>query len=138
MHDLVGANLVGGSFHDHAAVVHHRHPVRYTERDVHVVLDEDERDRGIERQQKVGEEDALAPGQARRRLVEHQHAGPRGERHRDRHLAMLAVRQVADARSELVVDRDTARCLPRPLTHFPVAPGEDDGPEAATLDADDR
>ena len=72
-------------------------------------------------EEKLGEEDSLAAGQPRGRLVEHQHAGLGCERHRDRHLAMLAVREVADALAELVVDRDAACGLPRPLSHLPVA-----------------
>src|SRR5690349_24119299 len=38
VHGLVCADLVGRAFHDHAAVVHHRHPFRAPEPDAQVVL----------------------------------------------------------------------------------------------------
>ena len=57
---LVGADLVGRALDDHAAVVHHRHPLGDTERDVHVVLDEDQRDVPVEPEQKLGQELPLA------------------------------------------------------------------------------
>ena len=62
--------------------------------------------------------------------------GSRRERHRDRDLTVLAVREVADALAELVVDRDPARGLARPLAQLRVAP-EDQRPQAPSLDADD-
>ncbi len=60
MHRLVGADLVRRAFDDHAAVVHHRHATGDAERDVHVVLDQDQRDRWIESEQELGERDTLA------------------------------------------------------------------------------
>ena len=46
--ELVRADLRRRAFDDHAAVVHHRHVLRDAERDVHVVLDQDQRDRAVE------------------------------------------------------------------------------------------
>ncbi len=137
MHGLIRADLVRSAFDDHAAVVHHRHALRDAERDVHVVLDEDQRDRGVEPQQELGEKDALAAREARRGLVEHQHAGLGGERHRDRDLPVLAVREVTHALAQLVVDRDAVRGLPRPLASLGIA-AEDHRSHATALHADDR
>jgi len=60
VHRLVGADLVGRAFDDDAAVVHHRHSLGDPERDVHVVLDQDQRDRRVELQKQIGQCDALA------------------------------------------------------------------------------
>src|SRR6476661_8265303 len=42
VHRLVGTDLVGRALDDHPAVVHHRHALGDPERDVHVVLDQDQ------------------------------------------------------------------------------------------------
>ena len=68
--ELVGADLVGRALHDLAAVVHHRDALGDAQGDVHVVLDEDQRDALVELEQQVGERDALAAREARGRLVE--------------------------------------------------------------------
>ena len=102
MHGLVRADLGRRAFDDHAAVVHHRHLLGDGERDVHVVLDEDQRDVPVEAEQELGQQLTLAARQAGRRLVEHERLRLSGERHRDRDLAVLAVREVADQLAELV------------------------------------
>ena len=52
VYELVRANLVGRALDDDVAVVHHRDPLGHAERDVHVVLDQDERDVAFEAEKK--------------------------------------------------------------------------------------
>ena len=75
-------------------------------------------------EQQLREQLPLAAREPGGGLVEHQHLRLGGERHRERDLALLAVREVADELGELVVDRDAAGRLPRPLAHLAVACAE--------------
>ena len=109
MHGLVGADLVGRAFDDHAAVVHHRHALGDAQRDVHVVLDQDQRDRRVELQEQLRERDALAAREPRGGLVEHHQRRVDGARHADLELALLAVRERADERLLAALEPDGAR-----------------------------
>jgi hypothetical protein len=138
VHGLVGSDLGGSPFDDDAPVVHHRHLLGHTQGDVHVVLDEDERDLAIEPEQELRQELPLAPGEPGGRLVEHQGLGLGRKRHGDCDLPVLAVRQRAHELSQLVGDRDLARGLASSLAGNPVATRKGDRAQAAALDADDR
>ena len=74
MDELVAPDLLGSPLDDYAAVVHHRDPIGDTEGHIHVVLDQQQRDRPVEAEQEIGEKPSLAAGEAGGRLVEHQHA----------------------------------------------------------------
>ena len=52
----IRANIVGRAFDDHTPVMHHRHLLGNAERDVHVVLDHDQRDLAAQSEQQVGEQ----------------------------------------------------------------------------------
>ena len=67
MHHLVAANLGGRPLDDLAAVVHHRHVPGDGERDVHVVLDQDQRHVGGQPEQQLRQPLALAAARGRRR-----------------------------------------------------------------------
>ena len=56
----------------------------------------------IEREQEIGQQLPLAPRKPRRGLVEHERLRLGRERHRDRDLPVLAVREGADELAELV------------------------------------
>ena len=137
MDELVRPDLVGRPLDDHAAVVHHRHLLGDAERDVHVVLDHDQRQLLAEGEQQIGEELALAAGEPRARLVEHHHLRLGGERDRERDLALLAVGEVADELGKLVVDRDAAGAARARLAHLGVA-REQDRTKVPAPHADDR
>ncbi len=130
MDGLVGADLVGRALHDHAAVVHHRHPLGDAQRHVHVVLDQDQRDRRIERQQELGELHALGAGEARGRLVEHHQLRVRRARHAHLELALLAVGELHHELVEPVArarrrrpSRGRARGTPRRARSAPAGSG---------------
>ena len=55
MDEFVRPYLVRRAFDDHLAVVHHRHPLGDSKRDVHVVLDQDQGDVPVELEQEVGQ-----------------------------------------------------------------------------------
>ena len=99
-----------------------------TERDVHVVLDEDQGDLRIEREQQIGEHLTLAAREARGRLVEHEELRLGRERHRDRDLPMLAVREARRPQSSSLWSIATrcAACA-GPLAHRPVLCGRTTG-----------
>jgi hypothetical protein len=105
--------------------VHHRHAVGHAQRHVHVVLDEDERDRRVEPEQHVGERHALAARQAGGRLVEEHQLGIARPGHADLELALLAVGQGAHERVDLLAEahgaassRARSRMTPsRPVAH---------------------
>ena len=120
MHELVGADLVGRALHDLAAVVHHRDALGDAQGDVHVVLDEDQRDARVELEQQVGERHALAAREARGRLVEEHELRVDGARHPDLELALLAVRDRAHERPELRLQADGRGQLAGALAHLAV------------------
>src|SRR3954449_1146725 len=118
--EVVGADLVGGSFHDLAPVVHHRDALGHPQGDVHVVLDEDQRDALVELEQQVGQRDALAAREARRRLVEEHQLGLRGAGHADLELALLAVGDRSHEARDLALEAHQARQLAGALAHLAV------------------
>src|SRR5215831_13510403 len=91
VHALVLADLLGRALDQHLALNEHGDAPREAEHQVHVVLDDEDRD--VARQPVEHLEDAvgLERGHARRRLVEEQHARLEPERDRDLHQALLAV-----------------------------------------------
>ena len=86
--------FVSALFHD-GAEVEDRDARHHIEHDVHVVLDEEDRERGIEALQELGHLARFARGEARGRLVQQQQlrVARQSEHHLD--LALLAVREVA-------------------------------------------
>ena len=100
--------------------MHHRHPLGDAKCDVHVVLDEDQRDVPIETERR-SVKSCRSPREPGRRLVEHQDFRLGGERHRERDLPVLAVRQRADELAKLVVDCDLPRGETGKLPQFAFA-----------------
>ena len=88
------------------AVGHDDDPLGDLERDVHVVLDQEERHIITQRAQHRGQALPLAARKSRRRLVEHHHhrVGDNGHAHLE--LALLSMGQVAHQGIELVGQPD--------------------------------
>ena len=80
---------------DHRAVDHHRDAVGDAEHRVHVVLDQQDRVRGLEAREQPQHALGLLGAHAGQRLVEQQHARPGRQAHRDLELALVAVAQRA-------------------------------------------
>src|SRR5215472_15347707 len=97
VHALVLADLLGRAFDQHLALNQHGDALREPKHEIHVVLDDEDRD--LLRQAVQHLEDAMGfeRGHARRRLVEEQYARLETQRDRDLHQALLAVGQVEDA-----------------------------------------
>ncbi len=91
----------------------------------------------VEHEQELGQELTLAAGEAGSRLVEHEDARLGGQRHRERHLPVLAVREVADELGKLVVDRRPPRGSAGLLAERAVLPRQADRAKVAVADAED-
>jgi hypothetical protein len=91
VNELVRPDLVRCSLDDHPALVHHGDALGDPQSHVHVVLDENQRDLGVERKQEIRQQHALASGETGCGLVEHQDLRFGRERHRKRHLPVLAM-----------------------------------------------
>ena len=76
--------------------MHHRHALDDAQRDVHVVLDDDEADVAGQGRQDLDQFAPLGRREAGRRLVEQDEARRAGERERDLELALLAVGELGD------------------------------------------
>jgi len=77
----------------HVAVVHHGDPLDHAQRDIQVVLDDDEAHVGGQRGEQSDQLAPLGRGEPGRRLVEQNEAGSPRQGHADLELALLAVRQ---------------------------------------------
>ena len=100
----VGADLVGRALGQHATVAQHRYLGSDLEDDVHVVLDEDQRDL-LALPQVVDALDhppALVGAHAGGRLVEQQDLGIEHQRERDIEQLLVAVREIGRGDSELL------------------------------------
>src|SRR5215813_894209 len=88
---LVLADLLGRALDQHLALDEHGDALREAEHQVHIVLDDEDRD--VARQPVEHLEDAvgLERGNTSGRLVEEQHARPEAQRDRDLHQSLLAV-----------------------------------------------
>src|SRR3954453_2066058 len=96
--ELGGLDLLGRPLDHDGAVVHHRHGVRDPQRDVHVVLDQHDRDVALQAEQQLGQELALARREPGCGLVEHDHLGVAGQRDGELELSLLAVGDLAHHR----------------------------------------
>src|SRR5262245_20005441 len=94
-HALIRGDLLGCAFDQYATADHDDDPARELEDDVHVVLDEEHRDRLRQLCDRSEERRALVPWYAGRRLIEQQHLRPGGERERDLEQPLLAVGELA-------------------------------------------
>ena len=136
MHHLVAANLGRRAFDDLTAVVHHRHEAGHRERDVHVVLDQDQRHVGRQPEQELGQPLALSEREAGRRLVEQHQPGLDSARHADLELSLLAVGEIADVCVGLVAEQHALGGRTGPHAGILVLlAGEH--PEAPAVPADD-
>src|SRR5581483_5598307 len=99
LHPCVGADLVRRALNEDASLVHAGHVIDQSQREVDVVLDQDQRE--LARQPADGRRnvDALGGREARRGLVEQEQRGPARERQREFELPLLAVRQRARERA---------------------------------------
>ena len=91
LHRPARADLLGRSGFEHTAVDHHGKDVRDGEHGVHVVLDEQDGVIANEPAEQLDDANGFLGAHARERLVEQQHLGSGRQRHRDFHLAALAV-----------------------------------------------
>ena len=89
--------------------MHHRHPVRHGEGDVHVVLDEDQRDLGVEPLQEIGEKGSLSSGETRGGLVQHHELRIARSSHTYLELTLLPVRERPDERADLASEPNLFR-----------------------------
>ena len=105
MHHLVAADLGRSALDDLAAVVHHRHETGHRERDVHVVLDQDQRHVGRQPEQELRQPLSLSEREAGRGLVEQHQLGLDGARHAHLELSLLTVGEIADVRLGLVAEQ---------------------------------
>ena len=93
---------------------------------------------GSSAEQQLGQELPLAAGEAGCGLVEHQELRLGRERHRDRDLPVLAVREVADELGKLVVDRRPLGGRARPFAERLVTPRQRHRAQVAGADAERR
>src|SRR5258708_4230566 len=103
-HTLVGADFLRRSLHQHRARREHRDAPGETEHEVHVVLDDQDRDVPRHRIEHLQDAVGLRGRHAGRRLVEQQHARAQAEGDRDLHQALPAVGQLTDAPPGLVAE----------------------------------
>ncbi len=92
---------------------------REAEHDVHVVLDDQDRDLGGQRRDRVEDQVALGRGHAGRGLVEQQDLGAGGEREGDLDQALAAVGQRRDRLQRLLVEPEIASAARRPRRTAP-------------------
>src|SRR6185437_3413077 len=95
LHLGVRADRGGIALGEDAAVVEAGHAIDQAEREVHVVLDEDQRQRARQLADDARHADALGGREPRGGLVEEKKLGPRGERELQLELALLAVGELA-------------------------------------------
>src|SRR5690349_25071218 len=91
LHGLVLADGRGRAFGEDLAVVEAGDVIDEPERELHVVLDQDERQLARQRADQLGHGRALGGREAGGGLVEEQQARAPGERERELELALLAV-----------------------------------------------
>ena len=90
----VAAHVRRAAIRDHPALVQDCHAIGQPEDDVHVVLDDKDRERAIQTGDELGDPSGLKRRHARRRLVEQEHARPLRERDRELQLTALTVRKL--------------------------------------------
>ena len=127
----------GRALDDLAAVVHHRHVAGDGERDVHVVLDQDQRHVLREAEQQLRQPLALTEREARCGLVEQHQLRLDGARHPHLELALLAVGEVADERVGLVAEENALGSGARALSDDAVLLVGND-PQTPAVATDDR
>src|SRR5499426_767250 len=114
VHAPVGADLGRRSLAQYLALHQYRDPLREAEHDVHVVLDDEDRDVGRQRVEHLQDPLRFERRHAGRGLVEQQHLGLEPERDGDFDQALLAVRQVDHAHRRVGVQsqaREQRHCL---------------------------
>src|SRR5439155_6811788 len=118
----VAGNFLRRALQQHFALHQHRDAAREAEHQVHVVLDDQDRNFRGPLFQELQDPLGLRRRHARRRLVEQQHPGPQPERDRDLHQALLAVGEVDDGRSQVVGETQRGKQLRGFLYYFFVTP----------------
>ena len=131
------ADLGRRALDDLAAVVHHRDVAGDRERNVHVVLDQDQRHVLREAEQQLRQPLPLAERESRCGLVEQHQLRLDGARHPHLELALLAVGEIADERVGLVAEEDALGSGPCALSHDAVLLVGDD-PQTPAVVTDDR
>ena len=137
VHHLVAADLGRRALDDLAAVVHHRDVAGDGERDVHVVLDQDQRHVLRQPEQQLRQPLPLAEREAGGGLVEQHQLRLDGARHADLELALLAVGEVADERVGLVAEQHALGCRAGPLAGVLVLLAREH-PQASAVMPEDR
>src|SRR5690349_16981156 len=102
MNALVRADLVGRALDEHLALYEDGDALREAEHEVHVVLDDENRDLPGQSIQYFEDAVRLERRHPGSRLVEQEHAGLEAQRDRDLDQALLSVGQVEDALLRIV------------------------------------
>src|ERR1700680_4429841 len=112
-HPLVARDLIRRAFYQHRTADEHGNLLGELEYQVHVVLDEDDRDvpgkRGDDREQVR----AFRGGNTRGGLVQQQHLRPGRERERDLQEALLAIGKIASLDAGVTLETQSGKNLPR-------------------------
>src|SRR3954454_4423768 len=93
VHELAGTDLAGRALQQQLSLVEHGDALGDGQRDVHVVLDDDQGHLRIELEEHPRQHDPLGPREPGGRLVEHEQPRLGSQREADLELALLAVRQ---------------------------------------------
>ena len=96
LHDRVGLDLVTEAISDDLPVVQHGNSIGQLEGNVHIMLDDQQCDGGIELLKQGRHDVGLGRRQPRGGLVQEEEPGIAGQRQRDLELALLTVREVTD------------------------------------------
>src|SRR5688500_4048198 len=103
-HLRIRLHLARRALEERHAVVHDEHALRDVHDEIHVVLDDDNRDASlVDVFKSFQKEIDFGRVQARRRLIEHEEPGPRGERARDLQHALLDRKSTRLNSSHLVI-----------------------------------
>ena len=105
-HPRIGGDLGGRPFDQNPPLHQDGDPPRQAKHQIHVVLDDQQRDVGGEPFDRLDDATAFARRDAGRRLVEQQHLGREAERHRDLGQALPAIGEGRDRPQRLLGEPD--------------------------------
>jgi hypothetical protein len=122
-HLRVGHDLLRRALREHGALHQHGDLLGEAEHHIHVVLDDQHGDVGIEAGDHIEDEMALRGRHAGRRLVEQQHARPLGERNRDLDQALAAIGQLTHQLERIVDQPQRFQVIERLVDHRSLGAG---------------
>src|SRR5260221_2335518 len=112
-HAAIGRDLVGAALDQHLSLHQHRDAIGEAEHQIHVVLDDEDRDIAGQRTEDFEDAAGILRRHARRRLVEQQDARVESQRDGDLHKALPFVRQVLHARARVILELERGEELER-------------------------